>query len=92
MGLSVLSHLKVASAEVSAWHMAAERNQSMQWSPRLSAAANFQRRYVPTNVNLKMLSIMSRHVWVIVLSVTPLAEHFLSFVITLPQWGAVRCH
>ena len=43
MGLSVLSHLKVASAEVSAWHIAAERNQSMQWSPRLSAAANFHK-------------------------------------------------
>ena len=42
MGLSVLSHLKVARAEVSAWHMAAERNQSMQWSPRVSATVNLK--------------------------------------------------
>ena len=38
IGLSVWSHLKVANADVSAWHMAAERNQSMQWSRNTSAA------------------------------------------------------
>lgn len=32
MGFGFLSHLKTASAEVSAWHMAALRSQSIQWS------------------------------------------------------------
>ena len=47
IGLSVLSHLKVANADVSAWHMAAERNQSMQWSQSTSAAVRSKEANFP---------------------------------------------